>query len=149
MEWVKGLWGGNKKMKKKESTTTVAPSLQGRETPIDLLEKGTFRFSHIANAEYCVNPDKNLLTVTLPKTRNKKKTYEMEYYRTLDLLAEAIRKEMEYDQFETMDALRLACEYPYFFWNGMFHCLGRANVFEKEMQERGIQTSGKRRKTKK
>ena len=89
MEWVKGWFSGPKKRERPiKETRTV--SLKGRDTPIDLLEKGTFRMRNASKAEYSVNPDKSILTVNIPKQgKRKRKDYQMEFYEHLDDLMDA------------------------------------------------------------
>jgi len=124
----------------KKRPREVETSLNGRDTPIDLVEKGTFRIASLKKATYSVNPDKTKLTINLPKRGSKKrrKNYVMDYYSDMDALAEAIQKEMDFDKFKSMDSVRMAAEYPNFFWNGMFHCLGKIDVFDRELKKRNI-----------
>lgn len=119
-------------------------SLNGRDTPIDLVTKASFRIAHIKDAQYSLNPDKSFLTVNLPK-KSKRKDYVMPLYETLDELMEDVRQEMEFDQFESMDSVRLAAEYPNFFWNGMFHTLGKITVLDKELEKQGLLQRKRRR----
>jgi hypothetical protein len=136
-------------LKKRNRTTEDTPliSLHGRDTPIDLLEKASFRISHAKDAVFGVNPSSKSLTVNLPKrgSRTKRKDYVMPMAADLDALMADVKEQMELDEFTTMDSVRLAAEYPYFFWNGMFHCLGNMSVLDAKMHAAGID-NGKRRR---
>lgn len=132
MEWLKGFFGSFSSL-----PPPPAPSLAGRETPIDLLEKGTFRVRQVHAAQFSV--EGTLLTVNIPKQHKKRrKDYVMQLYASVPALMDDICEAMAYDRFETMTAVQLAAEYPVFFWNGMFHCSGQVDVLEAQMQKHGI-----------
>jgi hypothetical protein len=155
MNWVKRVSNWILDQEEEEEKTLKVkkyeqlPSLRNRDTPIDLLTKASFRIAKRKHAQYSVNPDKSFLTVILPKRGSKTKTkeYVMPLYDSLGLLFNDVKEAMEYDEFDTMDAMRLAAEYPNFFWNGMFHTLGSIEGLEHQMSEYGISSKRKRRKT--
>lgn len=155
MEYIKGLlnelWAPYTEVvvtQKKKRKRVERISLRGRNTPIDLLEKASFRISNLEKATYSVNPDKSFLTVNLPKQRskNKRKDYVMEYFPSIKELLNAISQEMLFDEFESMDSVRLAAEYPHFFWNGMLHTLGQITLLDTELKKQGLLLPRKRRR---
>lgn len=133
------------KRKKKKRIKEERISLNGRDPPIDLLTKATFRIAHIKDAQYSINPDQRHLTVNLPKGR-KRKDYVMPWYDSMDALMEDIEKEMQFDQFTSIDSVRLAAEYPNFFWNGMFHTIGQLSVLDAQLEKRGLLTKTRKRR---
>lgn len=124
----------------------LLPSLNGRATPADLVRKASFRIKHIPDAQYTLHTNGEFLIVNLPKRRGVRKDYVMPYYSDMKALCEQIGQDMAYDGFDSMTSFQLAAEYPFYFWNGMFHCLGRLEVLEQKMRKNGIQTKTKRRK---
>jgi hypothetical protein len=131
-----------------EEETRTSPSLNGRSTPADLVGKASFRIKHIKDAQYTLHNNNEVLIVNLPKRKRKnvRKNYVMPYYKDLETLCGQIQEDMEYDGFRTMTSFQLAAEYPFYFWNGMFHCLGNLETLESKMRENGIETKAKRRR---
>jgi hypothetical protein len=155
MNFIKGfffsdspLTAEEKKKKRVKDEEEERISLCGRDTPIDLVEKASFRVAHINDAQYTVNPDRRYLTVNLPKQhrRNKRKDYVMPLCGTMEELMSDIKEEMEYDGFASMDSIRLAAEYPNFFWNGMFLTLGSVSVLDAELEKKQLLQKKRRKK---
>lgn len=141
-----------KKMLKRnvKANDDTANGLNNRPTPLDLATKADFRISNRHLAEYSINSKDKTLNVNFVKQHSKRrrKNYVMDLYETTDDLLVAIKEEMLKDGFLQMNHQRLAAEYPFFFWNGMFHCLGNVNILDGLMQKAGIQVETKRNRQK-
>ena len=145
-EFVKNTFFFEPPVAKSPEKRSRSPSLNGRDTPSDLVDKASYRIAHIKDAQYTLHNKDEYLIVNLPK-RSGRKNYVMPFYKNMDVLCEQIKEDMAYDGFESMTYFQLAAEYPFYFWNAMFHCLGRIDTLEHLLQEHGIQHATKRRRS--
>lgn len=139
-----------KKKMLKRSVENNTIGLNNRPTPLDLETKADFRITNRHLAEYSLNSKEKTLNVNFVKQHSKRrrKNYVMELYETMDDLTTAIKEEMAKDGFLQMNHRRLAAEYPFFFWNGMFHCLGNVHILDGLMQKAGIEVETRRSRQK-
>jgi len=136
------------KKRLRKETPHPAAKLGDRAIPGDLLQRGLDRIAAVRtnNVTYLLSDDKTTLTVNVPKTRKRRKDYHVAHYENLtDLLAD-IRETMKDDGFTWMDSLRMASEYPLFFWDCMFHFLGQVELVDAAFNGEGERRSSRRRR---